>query len=79
MPLEGGERAPVSASHSRAVLCRQGGGDHPLAVGAERGASTRPVALEGGEAAPVSASHSRAVSSSEAVTSRLPSGLNTAL
>ena len=63
---------------SRSVVRR---GDDALAVGAERRAlhsalmagQNTPICL------PVSASHSRAVLSSDAVTMRLPSGLNAAL
>ena len=58
-----------------------GRGDDALAVGAERRAAHRsswplsgsPIGL------PVAASHSRAVLSEDAVTMRLPSGLNAAL
>ena len=56
-------------------------GDDALAVGAERRACTPSVWPVSGSpiCLPLSASHSRAVLSSDAVTMRLPSGLNAAL
>ena len=56
-------------------------GDDALAVGAERGATNRSLmAFERlADRWPVAASQTRAVLSSDAVTMRLPSGLNAAL
>ena len=71
--------APVAASHTRAVLS-SGRGHHTRPVGAERRARTLRSCRRGLPiGAPVAASHTRAVLSSDAVTTRLPSGLNAAL
>ena len=57
-----------------------GGGDDSRAVWAEGdGDDTAAMALERNEGAPVAASQMRAVLSSEAVTTRAPSGLKAAL
>ena len=68
--------AAVPTSHIRAD--RRPRGDDALAVRAEDGAE-RGVAAEGVHAAPLATSQIRAVSPSPAVTTSLPSGLNTAL
>ena len=77
MPLEVGEGlAGVGVPDPRRLVR---GGDDPLAVGAERGGVDHVgVPLEVGEVLPESASQTRAVLSPEAVTIRLPSGLNAA-
>ena len=79
MPLEGGEGlAGVGVPDPRRIVGR--GGDDPLAVGAERGGVDRCGVPLGrvAKVLPESASQTRAVLSPEAVTTRLPSGLNAA-
>ena len=69
-----GRRIP----HPRGLV--SGRGHHPRAVGAERRAVDRSSCCKGLPiGAPVAASHTRAVLSSDAVTTRVPSGLNAAL
>ena len=68
---------PESASRTRTVLSCEG--DDPLAVGAERGGmDLEGVPLEGGEGFAGVGVPDPPVLSSEAVTTRLPSGLNAA-
>ena len=70
---------PVAASHTRAVLSLRRG-DDARAVRAElRAQHVTLMPGERGEVLPVAASHTRAVLSPDAVTMRVPSGLNCAL
>ena len=79
MALESGqELAAVGLPEPRGLVLR--GGEHAAAVRAEDRAVTLPVwPWKMAKSLPLSASQSRAVSSSEAVSTRRPSGLKTAL
>ena len=73
-PLRVADGWPVSASHSRTVLSSAAGGE-ALAVGAERHAGHRRVAVERAPIGwPVAASHSRTVLSPLPEASRVPVG-----
>ena len=77
MPLEGREAlAGFGVPDPRRGVHR--GGDDPVAVGLKAARRPLRVPLEGARSLPESASQTRAVVSYEAVTTRLPSGLNAA-